>query len=659
MNGSNGGYGMYTDPKRFAEPRPEKIKDYPAYVFRTLKSFFLRLFYVFKLIWDTKPIILFLMTIFSISNGVIPVLTAYVTRSIINSLVDANSEIRLDFRAIAFLVIILFSYKFVNKTINLVKHMTTRIAGELISKHIKLMIAGKTKELDLSSFDNPEFYERLENAQREAGTRPISIINSTFEAVSEIISMVSFIAVLGSLSPFAPVIIIVLAFPAALINFIFRKKTYLYLRRRSKDRREMNYYSNVLVNKDRAKEVKLLGLTDTFVKKFRDVFTKYYAGIKRLIVREGIWQTSLSIVTLGGNCALYLYIAYNVWQGNLLVGDWTLYTGALTSVSSAVTALISASSSVYEGTLFIDNLILFMKEKQTVVCLAEKKVAPKRGIPHKIEFKHVSFKYPGCENYVLEDVNFTIDHGQTVVLVGLNGAGKTTLIKLLTRLYDPTSGAIYLDGEDIRNFDPDDYYDLFGILFQDFGHYAVSVRENITFGDVNAPVDDERVHNAAIEGDADSFIKDLPHGYDTPLTRMFEEEGLELSGGQWQKLCVARAYYKDSDILILDEPTASLDAIAEQEIFNKFDELRKEKTTLFVSHRLSSAVNADCVVVLSGGRITEQGSHEVLMEKNGQYAKMFMAQARRYNEGTNFEHHRPHDDRENRYRRRENEFSDL
>ena len=629
--------GMFSDNKKFTEKRPERIKDYPGYLYRLLKGFFSRLFYVFKLIWDTKPIILVFMSFFSVATGIIPVLTAYVTRNIVNSLVESYGNASFDFTQIAILIICLFLYKFLTRTITLLKHMTTRIAGELITKHIKLMIAEKTKDLDVASFDNPEFYERLENAQREAGTRPISVINSTFDAISEIISMVSFIAVLAVLSPLAPIVIIVLAFPSALINFLFRKKTFLYLRRRSKDRREMNYYSNVLVNKDRAKEIKLLGLTDTFIVKFKDVFVKYYGGIKSLIVREGIWQTTLSVLTLTGNALLYLYIGYKVWKGELMVGDWTLYTGALASVASAVQALISASSSVYEGTLFIDNLILFMNEKSNVVCISEQELSPEKGIPHEIRFSHVGFKYPGCDNYVLKDVNFTIKGGQTVVLVGLNGAGKTTLIKLLTRLYDPTEGAIYLDGVDIRNFDPDEYYSLFGILFQDFGHYAVSVSENISFGDVRSPVDIDRVKNAAVEGDAHSFIEKLPAGYSTPLTRMFEDDGLELSGGQWQKLCIARAYYKDSDILILDEPTASLDAIAEQDIFNKFDELRKEKTTLFVSHRLSSAVNADSVVVLSGGVITEQGSHDELMEKNGQYAQMFMAQARRYNEGSHLD----------------------
>jgi len=427
-----------------------KLKDYPSALFKMLKDFFYRLYYVFKLIWDAKPIILFLLTLFSVANGVIPVIVAYVTRNIINALVDTSGLLTVDFHNVAILIVTLFAYRFATRMITLLKQMTTRISGELITKHIKLLIANKTKELDLASFDNPEFYARLENAQREAGTRPISIINSTFEAISDIISMISFIVVLGTLSPLAPIIILILAVPSAVINFIFRNKTFKYLRFRSKDRREMNYYSDVLVNKDHAKEIKLLDLSDTFIGKFKRVFDKYFAGIKKLIVREAVWQTSLSVLTLVGNCLLYLYIAYKVTKGELLIGDWTLYTGAITSVGNAVVALITASAMVYEGTLFIDNLILFMNEKQTVVATVAEEKLPESNTAHTIEFSHVYFKYPGCDNYVLEDINITIKGGETAVLVGLNGAGKTTLIKLLTRLYDPTEGAIYLDGTDIR-----------------------------------------------------------------------------------------------------------------------------------------------------------------------------------------------------------------
>ncbi|MBP3347168.1 MAG: ABC transporter ATP-binding protein, partial [Clostridia bacterium] len=249
---------------------------------------------------------------------------------------------------------------------------------------------------------------------------------------------------------------------------------------------------------------------------------------------------------------------------------------------------------------------------------------------HELRLENVGFRYPGMTYDVLHDINLTIKSGESIVLVGLNGAGKTTLIKLLTRLYDPTEGTIYLDGRDIREYDTDELYSLFGIIFQDFGRYAVSVKENIAFGDVRTPIDENRLKKAAKESNANSFIDNFDEGYDTQLMRYFEVTGKELSGGQWQKLAVARAFYGDSDILILDEPTASLDAIAEQEIFNQFEELRQGKLTVFVSHRLSSAVRASQIVVLSEGTILERGTHAELMKKGGVYHDLFLTQAERY-----------------------------
>jgi ABC-type multidrug transport system fused ATPase/permease subunit len=256
---------------------------------------------------------------------------------------------------------------------------------------------------------------------------------------------------------------------------------------------------------------------------------------------------------------------------------------------------------------------------------------PNKGEAHTIEFRQVSFCYPGTERHVLENINLTLRTNESVVLVGLNGAGKTTLIKLLTRLYDPTEGVILLDGRDIREYDLKSLYNLYGIIFQDFGRYAESASDNITYGDATREADREEVILAAENAGADSFIRDLPRGYDTPLTRLFEDDGIELSGGQWQKLSVARAFYKDSDILILDEPTASLDAIAEKDIFDRFTELSRDKLTVFVSHRLSSAVTAGKIVVLRDGKIVEIGTHKELMEREGDYHYLFITQAERYN----------------------------
>lgn len=275
-----------------------------------------------------------------------------------------------------------------------------------------------------------------------------------------------------------------------------------------------------------------------------------------------------------------------------------------------------------------------MKEKQTVVPTKEPPEPVAHGAPHTIEFKNVSFAYPGTERYVIKNVNLKFRPGETVVLVGLNGAGKTTLIKLLTRLYDPTEGVILLDGKDIREYDTHELYNIFGIIFQDFGKYAVSVSENISFGNIDAEPDPARIRESARQSSADEYIRALPRDYDTPLMRIFEQDGIELSGGQWQKLAIARAFYRESDILILDEPTASLDPMAEQDIFNTFDRLREGKTTIFVSHRLSSAVIASKIVVLKGGEVIEEGDHRELMALHGEYYKLFTTQAQRYIDNT-------------------------
>ena len=317
---------------------------------------------------------------------------------------------------------------------------------------------------------------------------------------------------------------------------------------------------------------------------------------------------------------------------NIMIGDYSLYTGAIASVATCVGTLIATSATIYEGTLFIDNLISFMEEKQTVVPQGGAGVPVERDTNHSIVFENVSFRYPGTERYVLKNVDLTIRPGQTMVLVGLNGAGKTTLIKLLTRLYDPTEGRILLDGRDIPDYEIKSLYKLFGIIFQDFGKYAVTVEENIRYGDIHKEGTRQMVEEAAAQSAAGEYIRALPDGYDTPLMRIFEPNGIELSIGQWQKLAVARAFYADSDILILDEPTASLDPMAEQEIFSQFDRLRSDKTTIFVSHRLSSATVADLIIVLENGCVIESGNHRQLMERKGKYYTLFTTQAKRYME---------------------------
>ncbi len=633
--GMGGPRGQYEHEK---VPKPTSLRDVPRFLRELLGGFFGRMAYVFKLVWEAAPWILFVMMFMSLFNGVMPVIGSYLSKDVINGLQLALEE-RLggsapDFRPIMFSLVFLFTYRITNQVVTRVNSAITRISGEMVVNHIKVMIMEKAKTLDLASFDMPAFYERLENANREAGNRPVQVLSATFEIISHTVSLISYILVLGAISPIAPVVMVLISVPSAIINFIYRRKHFNYMRFRSKDRRQMNYYSNLLVNKDIVKEIRLLDLADTFVGRYKAVFKHYFAGLRKLIVTEHAWHIVTAVVQACVNCYFFLMIAQKVFAGQLLIGDYSFYTGALTSISSGVASLISISATIYEGTLFIDNLIAFMKEEQTILPRLEPPAKVERDKPHRIEFRDVSFRYPGTERDVIRHLNLTIEPGETVVIVGLNGAGKTTLIKLLTRLYDPTEGQILLDGRDLRDYDVKDLYAMFGIIFQDFGRYAVSVSENVAFGDIRRPVDEAAIRAAATQAKADEYIADLPDGYETPLMRIFEQNGIELSGGQWQKLAIARAFYADADVLILDEPTASLDPMAEQEIFNQFDTLRHGKTTIFVSHRLSSATMASKVVVLEYGRILEEGNHYDLMAQRGRYYELFSTQAKRYVEGS-------------------------
>ena len=620
---------------------PKNIADLPRYLKELLSGFFSRMGYVCKLVWKTGPWILFCMLFFAIVQGLMPVIASKISEAVLNELQSQYGLFGGSFAeffgtSVFVLLIIMFSYNILHSILNTLKNTVTRIAGELVVRTVKLEIMNKAKTLDLCSFDLPAFYEKLENANREAGMRPIQILSSTFSMVSAAITLTSYIIILAAELWWAALVMVIISVPSAIINFHYRRKHFQYMRRRSKDRRQMSYYSDLMVNKDMVKEIRMFGLSETFIGRYKATFDRYYAGIRALILKEDMWHVIIAVVSSIVNCGFFAWFAYGVVAGRYQVGTYTLYAGALSQISAEVGALITISATIYEGTLFIDNLTSFLKEKPTVVPVVpeeRKEAGPLKvahGQSHTIEFKHVSFIYPGSTRKVLDDVNLLIRPGETLVLVGLNGAGKTTLLKLLTRLYDPTEGIILLDGQDIRAYDVEDLYSMFGIIFQDFGKYAVNVSENIHFGNIRKEMKEEDIRRAADEADATTYIGRLPGGFDTPLMRIFEDDGIELSIGQWQKLAIARAFYSDSDVLILDEPTASLDPMAEQEIFNQFDRLRSDKTTIFVSHRLSSATVASKIAVLEYGKLIEEGDHRTLMAKRGRYYELFSTQAKRY-----------------------------
>ncbi len=626
--------------------KPKRLRDVPRYLGQVIGGFFSRLFYIIALVWETKPSLLILMSFLCLFVGVLPLGGAIINRYLLNAISEVITigglplnetlwqSVTGTLATVAIIVAAQIGYHFMNRTANRIQATVQQLAGERVSAHIRLKLMKQAKRVDLASFDRPEFYEKLENANREAGMRPIQIMFATFSLISNFISAISFVVVLVQVGWYVPFLVAVLAVPVAVVNYKFRNRHFWYMRHNSKSRRQMNYYSDVVTDKDLAKEMRLMNLSDTFIEKYEQTFDGYYRGIRRLTLRETFWQTITTFLTVAAEGVLFFYIGYRVIKGNMQIGDYSLLAGALTSIGAYMTSMLNTTATVYEGTLFIDNVMTFMKEEPTVVAATDTPPAVNVHGHHTLTFEHVSFAYPGTEKRVISDFSATIETGESVVLVGLNGAGKTTLIKLLTRLYDPTEGRILLDGHDLREYDPKELYRIYGTVFQDFGRYALTVEENITLGNTALPADPARAKAAAEMGNASEFISRLGDGMNTPLMRYFEEGGLELSGGEWQKLSIARAFYSDSDILILDEPTAALDPLAEQDIFERFATLGHEKLTILVSHRLSGAVQADRILVIEDGRLVESGRHEELMNLGGKYYRLFITQAKHYQEGS-------------------------
>lgn len=615
--------------------RPKTVREVPAFLARLVLTLSFRIRYIFTLVWETRRSMLFFMVFFAVFDGIMPVVGSLISANIINGLSDSLTGGERVLMGVMFFLVLQFVYTFVRSAASRIYDTITSITGELVSNHVKRKILAKAKEIDLACYDSVEFYASMENANREAGTRPIQVMSSVFETVSYLISIVSYVIVVFSVSRVASLVIVLVSVPVAVVNFVYRKKNVEYQNRRSKSRRKMDYYSDVVVDKDLAKEMRIFGLSDYFGELYQEAFDEYFVGLKKLKVDESRLLICALMLSNVVYCLIYIMFAKGVYDGLYAVGNFVLYTGAITSIGDGISSVISSTSSIYENTLFINNLIEFLDMEPQVVPTADPPVHVTRHTHHTIEFRDVRFHYPGSAAMVLDGVSFTIKSGEAVALVGLNGAGKTTLIKLLMRLYDPTEGQILLDGRDIRTYDTAELYGLFGVIFQDFGKYAISVRENIRVGSVDAPGDEGRIVDAAEQSGASTYIARLNDGYDTQLMRYFDLNGTELSQGQWQKLATARAFYSDSDILILDEPTASLDPRAEQEVFNRFNELRGQKLSIFISHRLSSATIADRIIVLKDGVVAEEGSHAELMRANGEYAQLFRIQAARYVECAN------------------------
>lgn len=416
---------------------PKHLREVPQYLKKVFADTSERMFYIIKLVCETNPVILFVMCFMTLFNGVVPVIGSLIGKEILNHLAKAYNQELTSFKIITVLLILQFIYLLVNSVVERIYATVTQISGELVANHIKIKLMTKAKEVDLSSYDRPDYYTKLENANREAARRPIEALSASFSIISTIISIVSYIIVIMVIGIVPALVIIAVAIPSTVINFYFRRKNYAYMFRHSKDRRQLNYYSELVVNKDLVKEIRMLGLSDTFINKYQHVFANYFSGLKKLMIHESAWNIGATLLSTAVNCVLFVMIAQGVFAGQYEVGNYALYTGALTSIAAGISRLITTTASIYESTLFINNMIAFMKEKPKIKPTLDPPRQVERGKGHTIVFEHVSFRYPGTKTDVLKDINLTIEPHDSIVIVGLNGAGKTTLIKLLMRLYDP------------------------------------------------------------------------------------------------------------------------------------------------------------------------------------------------------------------------------
>lgn len=583
-----------------------------------------------QLVWKTNRWATMGLGLLTLGGALLPATQAWVGKLIVDGVVatiqgDRGPEqIRTIFvYLILELILFLLSTGF-NHTRRLIQQLiqlqlANRIRGEIIEKALTL---------DLAFFEHPEFYDRLQNARREGGYKPVELINDTFQIVQNMITLISFAALMLRFSPWLVAILLVTSVPAFIAETRFSEQGFRLLTRRAPETRQVNYLARLLTEDSAAKEIKLFNLGKTLLARYMTLFEKFFKEDRSLARRRAVVGFGLGLIATLGFYGSYAWIVWHTVQGKISLGDMTLYLSIFRQGQSTFQSILTAVGSIYENNLFMANFFEYLGLRPQMGVAGGHQPLP---VPLRagIEFRGVGFRYPENGKWALRDIDLSIRPGDKIALVGPNGAGKTTLIKLLGRLYDPTEGAILIDGIDIRELDPLELRQRIGVIFQDFVRYHLPASENIGFGQIEAAHRMEKIVEAAHKSGAHAVVEKLPEGYQTMLGRWFNG-GHELSLGQWQKIALARAFMRDAEILVLDEPTASLDAETEYEIFRHFQELTEGKIAILISHRFSTVRMADRIVVIQEGRIAEIGSHQELLRRQGIYAHLFSMQAEGY-----------------------------
>jgi ATP-binding cassette subfamily B protein len=553
--------------------------------------------------------------------AVLPLGVAWIGKAIVDAVVAGDREATLH-RVLIELGLVA-ALTLVQRGLTLVR----QLLGARLAVDVNVAILEKAATLELRHFEDSELYDRLTRARREASSRPVSVVTETFSLIQSLITLTGYAGLLWSFSPWAVLGLVVASVPATAVEMRFSEMAFRLRNWRAPENRKLNYIEYVLANDQHAKEVKLFGLGPLLLDRYRTTGERLYREDARLAWRRAAWGYALSLLSTGAFYACYGVMALSAVRGAIGLGSLTLYLVAFRQGQQSFQSILSGIGDMWEHNLYLSNLFGFLDTP------VDAPAAPPGAPPvteRGLRFEGVGFRYPGRDGWALRGVDLFVPEGRSLALVGHNGAGKTTFIKLLTRLYEPTEGRILLDGRDLRDWDLDALHRRVAVVFQDFNRYQLPARENVGFGDAPHVDDEPRLDRAADQGGAAEVVAGLPQRWDAMLGRWFKD-GTELSGGQWQKIALARAFMREqADILVLDEPTAALDAEAEHAVFERFRALTRGRTSILISHRFPTVRMADHIVVLDAGRVTEQGTHAELVASGGRYAQLFALQAQGY-----------------------------
>jgi len=563
-------------------------------------------------------------------QGILPLLPLYLMKLMVDAVTAglAAPDKGIAFKHVLLLVGFMGATTLFASLIRLIAGLVSEWQAFIVTDHMNDVLLAKSVEVDLEYYESARYYDTLHRAQREAPFRPISIVNGLAQLGQNGISLLAITALLLSFHWLIALILFTAVIAGTAMRLIYTGKMYRWQREQTATERQAGYLNRLLTDSSYAKEIRLFDLGPLFIRRFRDVRRKLREGRLAITRKRYLADFAAQAVATAAIYGSYAYVAYQAVWGKITYGDLVMYYQAFQRVQGFLQGILGSLTGLYEDNLFLSNLYEFLDLKHTVSEPIQARPVP-QPMQRGIVLDHVSFQYPGGTRKALEDVSLFIRPGEVVAFVGQNGSGKTTLIKLLCRLYDPTGGTITIDGVDLRQFATKALRHEIAIIFQDYAHYHLTARENIWLGNTLLPPDHERVSAAARRSGVDDVIRALPHGYDTMLGKQFKD-GEELSIGEWQKVALARAFMRDAQIIVLDEPTSSMDAKAEYEAFQSFRRLVSGRTAILISHRFSTVRMADRIYVLKHGSVIEGGSHEELIKRQGVYADLFEKQARSY-----------------------------